>query len=60
VLSGMASRLHIIKRGTFPATAVPDQALELLSMYKNQEFDIKDLIKVARKIFPKVQARIIP
>ena len=60
VLSGMASRLHIIKRGTYPATAVPQTALQLLAMYRKQDFDINAIVKVAKKVFPKILARTIP
>ena len=57
ILSGLASRLHIIKRGTYPQVAVPPESITLLNKYKDQGFTTKALVQIAKKVFPKISGR---
>jgi hypothetical protein len=57
ILSGMASRLHIIKRGTYPQLPVPPEAITLINKYKDQGFTTKVLVRITKKVFPKISQR---
>ena len=57
ILSGMASRLHIIKRGTYPQLPVPAAVIDLIKKYQDQGFNTKVLVQIARKVFPKITER---
>ena len=50
----MTSRLHIIKRGTFPKHQALSTTFQLLSQHEKQGFQYDDLVKVVSKVFPEL------